>query len=274
MAKTSIATSSLSEIATQINVEHEKAIGAFQSGFEHALQAGEFLLQAKAKVGHGNWLRWLEKHCDASERTARLYMQVARGRSILESKSADFADLTLDGAIKLLAIQKTPAAVEAAGDDPWAIAEAMLDGPFTPSDFEDGGAWLHVKLTHQADLPATVGFCLGVERDYEVPALRLCDTSELVEATKKLAPLANGKGNVAFDTEEFSVSDLHHCTAELNLRAQLLIGACLTELERWARTTPERRAAEWSETHTEMMAAIDAKLAELGETRAAESITA
>jgi hypothetical protein len=52
-----------------------------------ALIAGQALLEAKAIVGHGGWAKWVDRNCVFSERTARVYMQVARN-----PKSADSAD--------------------------------------------------------------------------------------------------------------------------------------------------------------------------------------
>ncbi|HEY2229863.1 MAG TPA: hypothetical protein VGI22_19400 [Xanthobacteraceae bacterium] len=37
------------------------------------------LIEAQEQVGRGGWVRWLTKNFDLSERTARTYMQWARG---------------------------------------------------------------------------------------------------------------------------------------------------------------------------------------------------
>ena len=50
-----------------------------QRGCEHAINAGRLLIEAKAQLAHGQWLPWLEDHCQVSERTAQAYMQCARG---------------------------------------------------------------------------------------------------------------------------------------------------------------------------------------------------
>jgi hypothetical protein len=46
------------------------------------LTAGDLLLEAKAQVGHGQWLRWLRDRCGVSDRIARLYMRLARNRQV------------------------------------------------------------------------------------------------------------------------------------------------------------------------------------------------
>jgi Protein of unknown function (DUF3102) len=69
----------------------------------HACSAGELLIQAKAKAGHGKWLSWLQDECELSVRTASLYMRLAKHRVGIEAQIGKaVADLTLRGAIKLL----------------------------------------------------------------------------------------------------------------------------------------------------------------------------
>ena len=68
----------LAPLADDINREHAEAERAFRGGLEHAIRAGELLLEAKASVGHGDWLPWVEQNCDFSTRLAQKYMRVAR----------------------------------------------------------------------------------------------------------------------------------------------------------------------------------------------------
>jgi Protein of unknown function (DUF3102) len=90
---------SLEHLADQICEKHHQVRIATKSGVERGIEAGTLLIEAKAKVKHGEWSRWLRDSCDISERTARLYMQLARSREALE----DLADMTIEGAAKLLA---------------------------------------------------------------------------------------------------------------------------------------------------------------------------
>jgi len=55
---------------------------------KHYLQAGKFLVQAKAKVEHGNWLPYLKKH-NIAERTAQTYMALAEGKTTVEEIRAN-----------------------------------------------------------------------------------------------------------------------------------------------------------------------------------------
>jgi hypothetical protein len=83
-------------------------------GLTHAIAAGQLLIEAKAQLKHGQWLPWLAEHCPASlpERTASFYMRLARHAPELEAKSATVADLTIRGAIQLLAPPAAPKASE------------------------------------------------------------------------------------------------------------------------------------------------------------------
>jgi hypothetical protein len=66
------------ECANLANVEHRAAIGAAEDAMSHAIRAGELLIEAKAGVPHGDWAGWLEEHFEATDRSARGYMRLAR----------------------------------------------------------------------------------------------------------------------------------------------------------------------------------------------------
>ncbi len=122
----------LVSLATEINAEHEAACRAAQSTIEHVRRAGELLIEAKDRQGHGNWLGWLAAHCPTiSERTAQAYMQVARHWPELEAKAPRAADLPLRGALLLLAeptAASEPAGAEAGHqENPWRKWIAMRD---------------------------------------------------------------------------------------------------------------------------------------------------
>ena len=94
---------SLADRAARIRAEHEAVGYAMKRSLGHALAAGKLLIEAKAQVPHGRWLPWLREHCQVPERSAQRYMLLARHAPELEAKSANLADLTMDGAAKLLA---------------------------------------------------------------------------------------------------------------------------------------------------------------------------
>jgi hypothetical protein len=105
MTQTEVAGSnSLPELAARIRAEHEATGAALKSSIGHSIAAGELLIEAKDKVPHGQWLPWLRDNCAISERTAQLYMRLAKNRTEIEAsaKSATLADLTLNEAAALL----------------------------------------------------------------------------------------------------------------------------------------------------------------------------
>jgi hypothetical protein len=94
---------SLADLAARIRIEHEACTTALKRGLQHAIAAGELLIEAKAKLNkHGRWLPWLRDHCVMPERTARLYMRLASNREQI----GNVADLSIRGAIALLATPK------------------------------------------------------------------------------------------------------------------------------------------------------------------------
>ena len=93
------------ELAARIRAEHAAVADALKDSLRHAITAGELLIVAKAQVPHGQWLSWLREHCAISERTAQLYMRVAKNRAEIEANiSEGAADLTLSEAAAMLAL--------------------------------------------------------------------------------------------------------------------------------------------------------------------------
>jgi hypothetical protein len=94
---------SLPELAARIRAEHEATGDALKSSINHSIAAGELLIEAKAKVPHGQWLPWLSDNCAISERTAQLYMRLAKNREAIEGQIRNgVADLSLNEAAALL----------------------------------------------------------------------------------------------------------------------------------------------------------------------------
>ena len=104
-------------LAEQINDEHERARGAIRDALTHGIKCGELLTQAKAGLKHGDWGKWITDNCHFSDRTARLYMRLAENREELE-KTATIADLTLNGAAGLLAEPKQETHAKLPDDEP------------------------------------------------------------------------------------------------------------------------------------------------------------
>jgi Protein of unknown function (DUF3102) len=97
----------LDGLAKRINDEHERCEGAVYAALEHAMNAGDLLLEAKDKTPHGTWQGWLEGNFVGSIRTAQAYMRVAARREEVEAaKTQSSAPLSLDGALKALSAPK------------------------------------------------------------------------------------------------------------------------------------------------------------------------
>ena len=100
-------TSDLDGLAAIVRDEHLAIEAAAQNVFEHAVEAGMALLAAKERVGHGDWLRWLQRSCDIEKRTAQRYMQIAGARDELAANTSRVTHLSLRGL--LAAATKKPA---------------------------------------------------------------------------------------------------------------------------------------------------------------------
>ena len=91
-------------LAQQINQAHRQCEHAARSAVTHAVRCGELLLHAKAAVPHGGWLPWLAENTQVNERTAQLYMRLARELPKLDpSKAQRVADLPLREALRFIA---------------------------------------------------------------------------------------------------------------------------------------------------------------------------
>ena len=101
----------LSDLATQISEEHRLCTEAISKGLQHALKAGELLLEAKKQVRHGNWLPWLQESFEFSVRTAQLYMRVAREYPLLP-KTKRVAYLSLRGMVRAQSAEEILAELE------------------------------------------------------------------------------------------------------------------------------------------------------------------
>jgi hypothetical protein len=94
----------LPTLATEINTAHHECEAHARAALESARRCGELLLLARAQVPHGEWLPWLEANCTVSERTAQVYMRIAREWGRLAGGNPQrVADLSLREAVSLLA---------------------------------------------------------------------------------------------------------------------------------------------------------------------------
>ncbi|TGN08607.1 DUF3102 domain-containing protein [Leptospira bandrabouensis] len=77
---------------------HESIIGGMRNVLQNAMVLGEELSIIKEKLGHGNWLPWIEQNVPFSERSARNYINIYKNKELLNRQPV--ADLK--SAIKFL----------------------------------------------------------------------------------------------------------------------------------------------------------------------------
>ena len=94
----------LDDLAIIINKAHDQVEQAFSSAMNHALVAGDHLLEVKRQVNHGEFNTWIKGNCEFSDRMARAYMRVAEQFPKLpEEERQRVADMSLRGVLKLFA---------------------------------------------------------------------------------------------------------------------------------------------------------------------------
>jgi hypothetical protein len=105
----------LSELATEINRNHELALDSMGKAFDHAVEAGLLLIEAKAQFPHGGWLKWLKANVKIGVRQAQNYMKVA---TCPDEKRNAVAHLSMRKAIHALALQKVVKESDSAEPEP------------------------------------------------------------------------------------------------------------------------------------------------------------
>lgn len=98
--------SHLTELAQAANENHRETEKWARVAVNHAMAAGDALLEAKALIEHGGWGAWLLENFEGSDRTARAYMRLANHREEVEAKRQASADLTIEGALEAIASPK------------------------------------------------------------------------------------------------------------------------------------------------------------------------
>jgi hypothetical protein len=99
----------LPTLATEINAEHAAAERAINDSLNHARRCGELLIEAKRQCTHGEWGGWLAANFQASDRTARGYMVLARRWNDLPVQNGNA--LPIRDALAFLAEPREPAPI-------------------------------------------------------------------------------------------------------------------------------------------------------------------
>jgi Protein of unknown function (DUF3102) len=158
----SVAVVDLSEVAADINKNHELALDGMAQAFDHAVKAGLLLIEAKKLFPHGGWLKWLKANVRFGVRHAQNYMKIA---SCPDEKRNAVAHLSMRKAIHALALQKVERESDSCESEPEPETEARgrwlnADGSLTkePKPVEPGDVDGDEVVTVQGDLddePAT-----------------------------------------------------------------------------------------------------------------------
>jgi hypothetical protein len=131
---------SLADLAARIRAEHEASAVAMQRGLEHAVNAGRLLIEAKAQLEHGQWLPWLQQHCQMSERSAQVYMRLARRVAEIKANPQATADLSIEAALALIAKPS--------------VAEAISEPEAGPAAQLERSPWLEMLWRFRLELVA------------------------------------------------------------------------------------------------------------------------
>lgn len=94
----------LSDLAEQINAEHEACVTSAKDTVMKAIEVGRLLCQAKAVVDRGRWIPWIESNCRFDRHQAWRYMQAHKNRGLIEDQmlSAGQHFEGLKGALKII----------------------------------------------------------------------------------------------------------------------------------------------------------------------------
>jgi hypothetical protein len=92
----------LHDLAQRITAEHKAVALALRSALGHAIAAGELLIEAKRKAGHGQWLQWLAANTEIPKRTAAHYMALAKRRQDLSDQNGNALPLSVNEALDWL----------------------------------------------------------------------------------------------------------------------------------------------------------------------------
>ena len=128
-------------LAAEIKRLHGEAKQLAEASVARAIEAGEYLIEAKQQLKHGEWLPWLSEHCGMSPRSAQLYMHVAKNKTEIQKRNV--AHLSLQGVVKDLA---KPERSWVIGPMPGADHMVPLAQSNWPSDIDAHYAWVCSSL--------------------------------------------------------------------------------------------------------------------------------
>jgi hypothetical protein len=198
---------SLADLAARINAEHEATGAALKRGYVHAVTAGELLVEAKAKIPHGQWLSWLAANCTVKPRTATLYMRLFRCRPAIE-EIGNVADLTVRNALSRVEISRSHSEIVDDAEHTFDEAESFLQMAKELSQNHDAAAVAVVLTDEFCRMAAAVRTALD-------ELLRIVD---LIDVPPTLARVTSSRPA--------------GICVEIRMRSEFFAGALLNALER------------------------------------------
>ena len=97
------------ELGARIRMRVQMAETHAKKALHYALEIGALLNEAKPQLKHGEWLDWLQAHCDLAPRTASAYMRLAKAYPALpEAEQQRVADLPVRDAVTAIATIALP----------------------------------------------------------------------------------------------------------------------------------------------------------------------
>jgi hypothetical protein len=102
----------LPDLTRAIKAKVAQITSSLRTSVACAIETGALLIEAKKRVGHGNFEQWVANNCELSPATARRWMELADKRPELEkqlsAKSLNLSDLNLSSARRLVAPPNPP----------------------------------------------------------------------------------------------------------------------------------------------------------------------
>jgi hypothetical protein len=139
----------MAELVDKINAGHQEIVGATKNMIEKACATGKLLLEAKTRIKHGRWQKWMTDNLLFTERTAQRYMLIAENETKWRGKTDTVSDSTLQRVIDLVTAPK-PQADKGTADDKAskkATVGAAKRGPKAASKRASVAAAEHAGLT-------------------------------------------------------------------------------------------------------------------------------
>lgn len=252
-------------LAAEIMSEHDKATRAGQAFVQHALEAGNRLIEAKALVAHGEWQNWLTANVpDVSMRTAQRYMRAAENAG----KNDNVSFPTLRGLIASTS-RRTPEPDWVEIDRRW---NEDLTAPFSDWDFQlrkshfIGLGCFQQKLCHQAKMPEQPKALIFLRYALDEPAaLKVCDPVRLIDALRAVMPYLKGTAEPwRIDTAGMTMQLALDAPAILLSEMRAIGRSILAEIDRWDTITPddyEREFQSFKDECTRLNQKADARVA-------------